>query len=500
MHTATRHKPLSAYARGRARHPRGIAMVLVLGALAAVTVITLTFLSGQTTSLAIAHNANRQTQARGIAEDGLAVVLAHVRGDEDWRDGQTHGVWSDDQDLNGGVFRVLFEDQQDTELGDDLADPFVVTVDGVFDGVVHRVSNLVTPSGVQDPITVMFISDVFQAQEDLERMATLESWGYTVVVVSDEDSQSELDAAAAQADVIYISEEVQSLLVNTRLSGYPIGIVNEEHALLDDLLASSGVSTYSGDTIEITDNSHPITAGFALGDLEIAGVTTQLHGTSGTLAPGLQALAQRIASSSAVLSFVELGDLLTDGNPSPQRRVVLPFGNDGFEHGDLNDNGLRLMRQAVEWAAATPDAELPDPVSRWTLDETSGTQAADAAGGRHGTYGGGVALGAEGQINGAAEFDGNDGFVEIPHHDDFLVDEGAISAWFYVDAVSGSQELFSKDSSGFDTGGHVRLFVEGSALQARLQSTDATHTLDSGSGLSAATWHHALLTLSLIHI
>ncbi|MEM6854862.1 MAG: hypothetical protein AAF593_10685, partial [Planctomycetota bacterium] len=217
---------------------RGAAMLMVMIALAVGAVITLSFLSAQTTSTAIAYNATRQVQARAIAEDGLSLALEHLRADTNatWRDDYTHGVWTSTEDLNGGTFRVLFEDEDDTDLSDDVSDVFLITVEGSFNGIVHRITNRVQPTGATAPLTVLLVAGSSSlSSQDVAKRALFESWGYTVVTVTDSDSQATYDTAAVDVDVAYVSEECYSSDVGTKLNGYSFGIVNEEGALQDEL-------------------------------------------------------------------------------------------------------------------------------------------------------------------------------------------------------------------------------------------------------------------------
>lgn len=476
---------------------RGLAMVMVMVALAVCTIIVLTFLSGQTTSMAIAHNSSRQTQARAIAEDAVALVMEHVRATPEWRDDYNHGVWTPDQPLNGGTFRAMFEDEEDVDLSDDLSESFTLTVQATFDGVAHRTVTRVVPGASGNRICVMIVTgSAFHADEDLLRIAQIKAWGYTTVDVADSDSQAAFDAAAALADVIYVSEESASGSVGTKLNGYEIGVINEEQALQDELKMSSGGGIYTGNSIDITDSSHPITAGFPTGVLQITDVSTGLIQAGGTPASGLTTLAEREASSTKVLTVIDVGDTLTDGSPSPQRRVTVPWGSNSFEFQHLNDDGRKLMKQAIDWAAGSTSTltALPDPISLWKFEEAAGSIATDSMGGHGGIHRSGTTLAATGQSAYAVEFNGSSGYVEIAHHDDYLVDNGAIAFWFYLDDLSGRQELFSKDSSGYDTGGHITIHANGDDVELRYQSTGTSYTLDSGSTLSAGTWHHAAFT------
>ncbi len=123
----------------------------------------------------------------------------------------------------------------------------------------------------------------------------------------------------------------------------------------------------------------------------------------------------------------------------------------------------------------------------------SGPSAAlDQKAGNDGSYTG-ASAGADGVSATAAEFDGSDDYIEIPHAAAYLVDDGAVSLWFKTDQANATQGLFSKDSQGYDTGGHLHLFTEGSRVKARLQSTGASYTLQSGT-IQNNTWYHAVVT------
>ncbi|MEM9418111.1 MAG: LamG-like jellyroll fold domain-containing protein [Planctomycetota bacterium] len=471
---------------------RGLAMVLVMIALAVGTIIALTFLSSQTTSTAIAHNATRQVQARAVAEDGMRLVIEHLRTDTEWRDGYTHGTWATLTGFNGGTARVLFEDEEDSDLGDDVSDPFVLTVEGTFSGVVHRISNRVVPTGTSSTITVMFVSgNAYHADEDLERIAVIESWGYNVFTVADSDPQSAYDAAAALSDVIYVSEESASGSVGTKLNGYPIGVVNEEQALQDELKMSTSGGNWTGSTIDITDNTHPITSGFALGELQITHNSTGMIQSGGTPAAGLNTLAERVSSSTRLLTYLEIGDTMTDGNPSPQRRVTLPFGSNAFEYDQLNDDGQRLMKQAIDWAAQSPGDTLSAD-HRWTLNETSGVAAQDDQGGLDGTYTLGPTLGTIGVSGTAATFsESTFDRVTLPVEVLDGLTDYTVSLWLKT-TKTGQQAVFS-GASGSNNNSQLLFFNNSSQLRYYYGSGTGTYKSWGMSSVADDQWHHVVL-------
>ena len=139
------------------------------------------------------------------------------------------------------------------------------------------------------------------------------------------------------------------------------------------------------------------------------------------------------------------------------------------------------------------ETAVGDIAARWPLDETSGLTAVDIIAGNNGTYTNGVALNriaACANTGNGAYFDGQDDFVEIPHSADYLLDEGTVTLWARIDALGTEEALFSKDSNGFDTGGHLTITVQpGGDVQVRLQSTTLNMFVNSAP-ISATTWFH----------
>jgi hypothetical protein len=142
---------------------------------------------------------------------------------------------------------------------------------------------------------------------------------------------------------------------------------------------------------------------------------------------------------------------------------------------------------------SAPETAVGDIAARWPLDETSGLTAVDIIASNDGTYTNGVSLNriaACANTGNGVYFDGLDDYVEIPHSADYLLDEGTVTLWARVDALGAEQSLFSKDSEGLDTGGHLTITVQpGGDVQVRLQSTTLSYFVNSAP-ISAATWFH----------
>ena len=131
--------------------------------------------------------------------------------------------------------------------------------------------------------------------------------------------------------------------------------------------------------------------------------------------------------------------------------------------------------------------------ARWPLDETSGVVAADILAGNDGTYQNGVLLdqlAACANTGNGVRFDGVDDFIEIPHSSDYLMNEGTVTFWANVDALGTAQGLFSKDSTGFDTGGHLTVRVQtGGDVEVRMQDIASSMFVNSAP-ITPGTWFH----------
>ncbi|RNC81702.1 MAG: hypothetical protein ED559_07920 [Phycisphaera sp.] len=133
------------------------------------------------------------------------------------------------------------------------------------------------------------------------------------------------------------------------------------------------------------------------------------------------------------------------------------------------------------------DAE--STVSHWRFDAGG---VVDTVSSHDGGYSNG-ASGGEGGVEGearAAHFDGGNDYVEIPHHSDFETDNGTIQMWINPDDTSGTQTLVSKDSSGYDDGGHLTMRMHGDDVEVRFQSDDSSYTIRANNVVSSGEWNH----------
>lgn len=366
------------------RRERGVALMLVMFAVAMATILSMSFVARQGTSSGIRRNMQRQTEARMLAESALELVTHHVRTTSDWRSDLTHDTWVTAAVLDGGTFDFKLTDgdehETDGDLSDDTSDLVTITVRGRWEGVAHEVSAVVTPAVSGTTLAVLYVTndpDSLSSQ-DQAKITAMTTMGFTVTPISVFESQADLLAAAELVDVIYLTEEILSSNLNTKLKNTTRGVVNEEPALADEFGLASSFSAYNGTAIEITDNAHYITQVFPLGDLTITTGTTQLERFSGTFGDDVVTLGTHTSNSNPTLMILEAPGFMYGGGISAGRRVQLPWGGDSFDFTELNQDGRELMKRALQWAAALPPT--PAAVLHYDFANQSGTTVSDRIG------------------------------------------------------------------------------------------------------------------------
>ncbi|MDJ0628422.1 MAG: Hint domain-containing protein [Rhodobacter sp.] len=141
--------------------------------------------------------------------------------------------------------------------------------------------------------------------------------------------------------------------------------------------------------------------------------------------------------------------------------------------------------------------EFEDPILLLNFEDGIATAAADDSGNGHdGIYQGGAAAGGSGWTGSSTGviLDGSNGYVEIPDSSDFDLAEGTISIRFNAEMLDGY--LVSRDSSGFDGGGHLGISVNADgSISVRIQDTGQSYSFESDTGLvSTGQWHHVALS------
>ncbi len=191
------------FRRPQPRH-RGVAMLLVIIAVAMVTVLSLSFLSAQSTTTGITRNLSRVAQARQIASSAIAMGMAQIQADSEWRSSLTHGVWFFDESLEGGTVTLLGRDgidlngdgipDGDGDLTDDPTDPVTLTATATFQGVTQTIHAVVRQSGGEQQVGLT--TEFFLATRSLSNLSHTD-WNATPDYVStaEQVNQPRLDSS-----------------------------------------------------------------------------------------------------------------------------------------------------------------------------------------------------------------------------------------------------------------------------------------------------------------
>ncbi|MEM8788072.1 MAG: G8 domain-containing protein [Pseudomonadota bacterium] len=144
-----------------------------------------------------------------------------------------------------------------------------------------------------------------------------------------------------------------------------------------------------------------------------------------------------------------------------------------------------------------PDPADPDPVDPYPTDPDPADPYPADPDPVAPTPGAGVPL-----IDAPTMFSGDDALV-IEHIDAFATETGTASLSFRPDGLDGVQTLLSKDSKGFDQGGHLSVSIRDGALEVRAQTDTASLTLTGGAVSVQAvndltlSWADDMLTVTL---
>ena len=207
--------------------------------------------------------------------------------------------------------------------------------------------------------------------QEAARKGLMESWGYQVNLISDDDTQINFNTAAASADAAYVSSTVSDTALGTKLKAATIGVVNEKLELIDDFGIAGNIQNKSRNSVRILNNSHYITSGASVG--ATVQLTTSLQPYTlldSNLAPGLVKLTETFNTGSGYKdSFAVLnpGSSLYGGGTAAGRRVSMPWGGSDFDISALNATGLLYLQRSVAWAARRESSTAEIDRHWWTL-------------------------------------------------------------------------------------------------------------------------------------
>lgn len=376
-----------------ARQQRGAAMLLVLFAVSVATILGLSFLNAQSTTVVISRNVEQQARVRGIAETAMMMVAQRIRLNENWRTEYANGSWVTDQSVDGGLVSISVVDggneiATDGDLSDDPDDPATITVTARYKGVTHTLKSVILPKGRQYRV-LMVVPDVEELSAgEVARKADFRDWAWSVATISQSASETEFSLAIDEADVVYVCRRVRADRLGSVLNSAKCGIVTEQAHVGVELGMAGVVREVDGRSMLITDNSHHITREFGGSYVRIFSgrqasinviqqMTTPDHWSEtkkkqyeerwagfNTMAPGASALATRYPNRNPTLAVISKGDELVVGT-SPGKRVFLPWGGQGrFRYDELTHSARTILRRSLEWAGdLLPEEQVVLPVS-----------------------------------------------------------------------------------------------------------------------------------------
>ena len=340
-------------------------------------------------------------------------------------------------------------------------------------------------------LLVVGISDSLQAR-DTGRRDLFESWGHQVTIIDDGATQAEFDAELALNDVVYVGGTVVDGNLAAKLSTTALGVVNEVGGQLDDLgfHGNATANTVSSNKFTVTDAAHYITEIFAGGPVTHFTTFLTMPVATEPLAQGLSEVADAGITTGAVASLAT-GVERWDGEPSPGRRVHLPFGEARVDQ--LTDDGTTLLRRSLDWAAGA--GAKYGLIAHWKLDEGTGVVAVDSVGGHDGTLlNGPVWTG--GAINGGVQFSDTTQAIAVNDAETLsITGDLTLAAWIYPDALQQSRSIVMKGKNNVDLNYFMGLSINGVIQFAMSPEGGGWSNVTSGpTSISPGSWYHVAVT------
>ena len=215
-----------------------------------------------------------------------------------------------------------------------------------------------------NPPHILFLVGVKEqiTPQEQARLDLMNTWGFVVVIENDHATSEEFNSLASTIDVVYISVEVNETQLDPSMRNVAVGLVNEEPDLNAEIGFASNYRTRSKKHILVDDNTHFITSEFELGLMSISPSIQPLTSLRGFGSPDLQILTYTNTNGPNYypsLTFLDAGATLYGGGTAAARRVMLPWGDEGYDINSLNPAGRKLLLRSILWAAGREDYQAP---------------------------------------------------------------------------------------------------------------------------------------------
>lgn len=419
--------------------------------------------------------------AESVATIAVKELMANVDYDGD---GTIGSVSNDSNDANDPTFNAgTSAKATKVNSGGEIIVTAMADNDDAARSIEVRLAPAVVPANLGTILLVVVNSSSLNAQETAKRTQFM-TWGYAVTPISHNATQAQFDAGVRASSVAYICESVTPGTVTTKLTSAPIGVINEESGLSDELGMSSTTASFSASTVSIINTTHYITNTFSAGTLTIFSANQACRRLSGTLG-GFTVLGRQVSTTNPTLAIMERGATLTPSGTAAGRRVFLPFGNAGYNFTQLTNDGRTLVKRSIEWCML--------PVAHYKLDEVSGSTASDSVGTYTGTLNG--PTWATGKLSNAASFNGSTNYLSIADNAAFRVTNAlTIAGWVKASAWPADPSWASIILRKGDANpNNWQLAVSAGKVALQLDDNDA-NGVRGNSTLQLNTWTHVAAT------
>ncbi len=217
---------------------RGIAAMLVIGALAVVTVVTTAYVAQKSDAPALARNAENAVRARFVAETGVDLGVAIMQCEDiDWRTCHTDGVLVQDYDFGGGTLTITVSDL-DGNPPDAYTEHVILSCDGDSGGLVQQVEAEAYAPRETKEVDIDLSEFALFAGDDIDlRSGTVMRWKLAPDVRlsepirlgtnATEDSSVELDGSSNVVDgLLYVQEDASDSVMRNASALTPIREMN----------------------------------------------------------------------------------------------------------------------------------------------------------------------------------------------------------------------------------------------------------------------------------
>jgi len=268
-----------------------------------------------------------------------------------------------------------------------LTNPAAMGGDLTLSTAVMLRNDSVIEADANDPNLLFVVGNMASLTTDeTDRKTLIESWGYTVTLISAADSQTNFDTATASNDVAYVSQEASASLLGAKLNNTTIGVVNENKDMIDDFGFATGASMGGGLPTLKVDFSHYITSVFTMNPVSPYAANDWYQIVNEPVATGVQPVGLWVEipwTDKPALMALPQGARCIDGSDSAGDRVQIPWGSGQgatpVALASLSDDAKTIIKRSIEWAITGGGGAVPgagtyaDSFNSQAYNNSSGT-------------------------------------------------------------------------------------------------------------------------------